>query len=261
MFDYHMHSRVSCDSRSDPREMVLAALAAGMQQICFTDHLDYELKKAREAQAFDVKDYNAAYDGLFVPGITIRKGVETGLTPWNREIIRQDLSLRQYDFVIGSIHHVDDLDPYQPEFWQDKTVEQAEQLILEETLKCVQLHDDFDVLGHLTYISKTRCHPAPRPVPFAQYRDLCAEIMKVLVDKGKGIEINTSSVDRVGAFLPDREFLLLFRDLGGKTVTTGSDAHTPDRAGQYIAAATELAKEIFGHVCTFQNRQPVFHKL
>ena len=261
MFDYHMHSRVSYDSEVDPAQMAMAAREAGMQEICFTDHLDYELKKPREVLAFDVEDYNAAYNDLHIPGITIRNGVEIGMTPWNVDIVQRDLSMRHYDFVIGSVHHVDDLDPYFPEYWEGKTVAQGELAILEETLKCVKLHDNYDVLGHLTYISKTRCNPAPRIIPLSDYRDLVTEIMKALIAKGKGMEINTSGVDRIGDFLPGREYLQLFKDLGGQIVTTGSDAHTLDRPGQHIAAATELLKDIFGYVCTFQDRKPVFHKL
>ena len=41
----------------------------------------------------------------------------------------------------------------------------------------------------------------------------------------------------------------------------GSDAHNPARVGQYCMDACKLACEIFGHVCTFENRQPIFHKL
>jgi histidinol-phosphatase (PHP family) len=85
--------------------------------------------------------------------------------------------------------------------------------------------------------------------------------MKTLIAKGKGMEINTSGVDRCGDFLPDISYLKLFKDLGGRIITVGSDAHTPDRVGQYITGACNMAKEVFGHVCTFQNREPIFHKL
>ena len=261
MFDFHIHSRVSYDSEVEPAQMAIVAREAGMQEICFTDHLDYELKKPREALAFAVEDYNAAYDGLYVPGITIRNGVEIGMTPWNLDVVQKDLSLRHYDFVIGSIHHVDDLDPYFSEYWEGKTAAQGELAILEETLKCVKLHDNFDVLGHLTYISKARGNPAPRIIPFSEYRDLVAEIMKVLVAKGKGMEINTSGMDKCGAYLPDATILRRFKELGGEIVTVGSDAHDASRVGQYCNEACQLVNDIFGYVCTFEDRKPIFHKL
>lgn len=42
MFDFHMHSRVSFDGRETSEAMAKAALAAGLKEICFTDHLDYD---------------------------------------------------------------------------------------------------------------------------------------------------------------------------------------------------------------------------
>ena len=85
--------------------------------------------------------------------------------------------------------------------------------------------------------------------------------MKVLVQKGKGMEINTSGVDRAGVYLPNAEFLKRFKELGGEIVTVGSDAHDASRVGQYVPEALEILKDIFGYVCTFEARKPIFHKL
>jgi histidinol-phosphatase (PHP family) len=127
--------------------------------------------------------------------------------------------------------------------------------------RCVQLHDTFDVLSHLTYISKCKGHPNPRIIPLEDHKEVIAEIMKTLIAKGKGMEINTSGVDRCGDYLPGISYLKLFKDLGGEIVTVGSDAHDADRIGQYVNNAMALAGAVFGHVCTFHNHQPIFHKL
>ena len=74
------------------------------------------------------------------------------------------------------------------------------------------------------------------------------------------MEVNTSGMDRVGEFLPSKAFLKRFRELGGEIVTVGSDAHNADRVGQYTKEAIEMVKDIFGYVCTFENRKPIFHK-
>ena len=261
MFDFHMHTTVSYDGYNSPEEMALAAKAAGLKEICFTDHLDYILCRPEEKMAYSVEEYNAAHEGVAVPGLTIRHGAEVGLTHWNKEIVEKDLSLRHYDFVIGSTHFVDEEDPYFPPYWQGKTVAFAEQSFFEETMKCVQIHDNFDVLGHLTYISKVRAHPAPRKVELNIYRDVVEEILKVLAAKGKGMEVNTSGVDRCGDFLPREEFFRRFKELGGEIVTIGSDAHKSDRVGQYSKEACDILKDIFGYVCTFEDRKPIFHKL
>lgn len=260
MFDYHMHSRVSFDGHDSGLAMAQAAKAAGLKEICFTDHLDYDPRNVMQGIAFDTERYNAEYDGLEVPGLKIRRGMEFGMTPDNQEQFRRDLNRRSFDFVLGSIHFVDGWDVYFQDYWQDKTLFQAERRYLEATLECVRLHNDFDVLAHLTYIGKCTANPSPRPVPYAQHRDVIDEILRTLAAKGKGLELNTSGVDRCGGFLPTLDYFRRFRELGGQIVTVGSDAHQTKRVGQYSMEACDALQEIFGAVCTFENRQPIFHR-
>lgn len=261
MFDYHMHTRVSFDGHDTGLAMANAAKAAGLKEICFTDHLDYDPLDQMGVLAFDTAAYNAEYDHLEVPGLKIRRGMEFGMTDDNREQFRADLNRRHFDFVLGSIHFVDELDVYFPPYWEGKTVFDAEQRYLEATLNCVRLHDDFDVLAHLTYIAKTHSHPDPRPVAYGEHREIIDEILRVLARKGKGMEMNSSGVDRCGGFLPTADIFRRFKELGGEIVTVGSDAHTADRVGQYSFEACEILKDIFGYVCTFEDRKPIFHKL
>lgn len=261
MYDFHMHTVVSFDGHDTPEAMVQAAVAAGLKEICFTDHIDDDPKCIITTQCFDIGDYSRAYDGLSQEGVIIRRGLEFGMLPYNQATIRRYLSQRQFDYVLGSVHYADNEDVYYPPYWEGKSLFEGERKYLEDTLLCVQCHNDFDVLAHLTYISKARHNPAHTPVELAQHREVVDEILKMLVSKGKGVEINTSGVDRCGDFLPGEAYLRRFRELGGQIVTVGSDAHTADRVGQYTHRACEVLKDIFGYVCTFENRQPVFHKL
>ena len=261
MFDYHMHTIVSFDGHDRGIQMAQAAKATGLKEICFTDHLDYDPLDKMGVIAFDTAAYRAEYDNLEVAGLKIRRGMEFGMTVDNRALFREDIKRYPFDFVLGSVHFVDDLDVYFEEYWHDKTVFEAERRYLEATLDCVRLHDDFDVLAHLTYIGKTSSHHAPRPVPYAEHQELIDEILKTLAQKGKGMELNTSGKDRCGGFLPTADYFRRFKELGGEIVTIGSDAHTASRVGQYSFEAYDLLKDIFGHVCTFADRKPIFHKL
>lgn len=261
MFDFHIHSQVSFDGRDTGINMANAAVKAGLKEICFTDHMDYDPLNPANKLHFGLADYNKEYAELEISGLTIRHGFEFGMLPDNREQFQKDITLRNWDFVIGSVHFVDNLDVYFSEYWEGKTSYYAILRSFEDTLACVKNHDDFDVLGHLTYLGKCDANPEKKPILYEAYREVADEIMKILVQKGKGMEINTSGMDRCGVYLPDASYLRRFKELGGEIVTVGSDAHHSDRVGQCCREACKTAQEIFGYVCTFAQRKPQFHTL
>ena len=261
MFDFHMHSTVSYDGHNTPEEMVQAAEKRGLEIMCFTDHLDYTPAYPDRRMVFDEGTYRKTYSSIKSDKVQILHGMEFGMLPNNARQLEEDLKMYPFDYVLGSCHFIDGLDPYFPEYWVGKTQEQAERLYFEELLECIRVHDNFDVCSHLTYISKTRCNPVKRPIVYGMYKSLVDEILKTLVKKEKGLEVNTSGLNSCGVFLPDEPYLQRFKELGGRIVTVGSDAHTADRVGQYCDRACQTLKKIFGYVCTFENREPVFHKM
>lgn len=261
MFDFHIHSSVSFDSDTPSKNIAEAAAAAGLREICFTDHWDYLPRPEDKHDIFSLDEYAKAYDGLEVEGLKIRRGVEIGLNEWNISLCRELVAKREWDFVIGSVHYADGYDPYVPQYWEGKTVEQAYTRYLEKELECIKLHEDFDVLGHLTYVCKSPCNPFHAPLPYGECRELADEIMKLVIRKGRGIEINTSGVDRGVDLIPSMDYVRRFRELGGEIITVGSDSHNDIRVGQYCNEVIAQLKDIFGYVCTFEKRKPIFHKL
>lgn len=257
MFDYHMHTRVSFDGSDTGLAMAQAAKERGLTEICFTDHIDYTPEMD---MVFDTAVYNAEYDHLDVPGLLIRRGMEFGLTPDNPAQLKEDLSRRHFDFVLGSVHLVDGMDVYLQPYWEGKRYDEAIRLYLETTLAAVRVHEDYDVLGHLTFISKARANPRQELLRYEDHKSIMDEIMRELVRLDKGMELNTSGIDRCGGPLPTLDYFQRFRDLGGKIVTVGSDAHDVTRAGQYTHEMVAELKKIFGCVCTFEDRRPIFHR-
>ena len=261
MYDFHIHSRVSFDGHDTGLQLAQAAVKAGLKEICFTDHRDFLRNSQEQPMLFDLERYSQEYDSLAIPGLTIRRGVEYGLYEDNQARMHRELKERDYDFVLGSVHFVDDIDVYFSEYWQGKTVFQAQRHYFETMLSCVQANDEFDVLAHMTYLHKGAGSPVKTPLAFEDHREIIDEILRVLASKGKGLELNTSGLDRCGGFLPTPDYFRRFKELGGQIVTIGSDAHASNRVGQYSLEACQVLKEIFGYVCTFEKRQPVFHKL
>ena len=257
MYDYHMHSRVSFDAKDSGLDMARAAAARGLKEICFTDHIDYTPEMD---MVFDTAVYNAEYNGLQVPGLLIRHGMEFGLTPDNPGQLKQDLRRRHFDFVLGSVHLVDGVDVYMEPYWENKSYDEAIRRYLETTLECVRVHEDYDVLGHLTYISKCGANPRKALLRYSDHRSIMDEILTELVKHEKGMELNTSGIDRCGGPLPTLDYFQRFYELGGRIVTVGSDSHDVARAGQYTHEMVAELKKIFGYVCTFEGRRPIFHR-
>lgn len=261
MFDFHLHSSVSFDSECQAIDILKKAEKAGLREICFTDHYDYNSERDKEHFLFLIDNYKNTYDNLTSSSVTVRRGVEYGLTEWNKCELEELLNSYKFDFVIGSVHYVNGFDPYYPDYWNGKTLKEAFELYLTETLRCVKIHDNFDVLGHLTYVCKSVHNPSHKTVEFNDFLDITDEIMKTLIKKGRGMEVNTSGVDRIGDFLPSFDYIKRFKELGGEIITVGTDAHDDTRVGQYINEVLENLKSIFGYVCTFESRKPIFHKL
>ena len=112
MFDFHMHSTVSFDGHHTPEAMVAAAEKAGLTEICFTDHIDYDPAAVEQTMIFDTAAYRAAYDRLTHPTVKIRRGMEFGMAPDNVAVMKQDLQRYPFDFVLGSVHFVQGMDVY-----------------------------------------------------------------------------------------------------------------------------------------------------
>ena len=78
--DYHMHTHFSGDSEASPREYIEQAIRVGLDEICFTDHRDFDYP----IDTFDL-DTDAYFMELsalkneYVDRITIKIGVEVGL--------------------------------------------------------------------------------------------------------------------------------------------------------------------------------------
>ena len=85
MFDFHLHSSLSFDSEEPAVEILKAAEDAGLKEICFTDHFDYNSEKNGHHDIFTIENYIEKYGKLNSKKLKLRKGVELGLTTWNQK--------------------------------------------------------------------------------------------------------------------------------------------------------------------------------
>ncbi|MCD7950187.1 MAG: histidinol-phosphatase HisJ family protein [Erysipelotrichaceae bacterium] len=256
--DYHMHTKFSADSEASPREHIEQAIKLGLDEICFTDHRDFDYPEMPfELDTFSYfKELNVLKEE-YKHKITIKIGLEMGLDLDFIDEINEFVNANPYDFVIGSIHVIHQSEFYDPAlYFKNKTKEEAHQEFFDNTLECVQTFDCFNVLGHMDYI----CRYGPyddTSVNHALYQNTIDEIFKTLISKNKGIEVNTSGYSlRGNCGFPNFEQVQRYYDLGGRIITVGTDSHTSDRVGEHVADVIKEYQRIgFDDVSTFTKRR------
>ncbi|MEZ7170556.1 histidinol-phosphatase HisJ family protein [Sporosarcina sp. OR05] len=261
MFDYHMHSSFSADCTVEMEEMVKGAIAKGLSEICFTEHIDYDYPDENFVFDFDKKKYGERIDTLqhkYANQIRLKKGVEFGVQPHILDQYNELVKKETFDFIICSLHTVQRKGLHFGEIFEGRTVEEASQLYYDELLNCVKHFEKYSILGHIDLIKRY----APQLVQ-NNFHDVLREIFQLIIPAGKGIELNTSGV-RYGLpnGLPSDDILKLYKECGGEMITLGSDAHKPDDIGFQFQESRELLKSIgFRYVTTFDKLQPTFHAI
>ena len=250
IFDSHMHTKFSADSEMLAAE-ALAKAASLNFGIVFTEHFDYGLEVNGKKFSFDPAEYMNEYKNL--RGEKVRLGVEVGLRKFARAANENFIAQADFDLVIGSIHLVDDLDIYYPEFFADKDKVTAYKKYFQQMAEEAAVAD-FDVLGHIDYI----CRTAPYDNPEIDYPTFAAEIdevLKIVVERGKVLELNTRRFDKNRAVEELVPVYKKYRELGGRFVTIGSDAHRVAAVGNYFTRALDFVHELNLTPVTFHERK------
>lgn len=246
-FDYHLHTEHSMDCEMPLETLCEAALAAGVDEICLTEHTEFghplpgtDVPPAITAWLADIERARVNY-----PALTIRAGIEIGDNPACRDRIKAWHFALPLDFRLLSLHLVDNEDPYFPETFDGKEQRAFYRRYVESKLESALAWapDEYDAMAHLGYCAKFAPYPLPeRPLRWRHAPDAFDALFRRLAEGGKALEVNTSGRRKLGEFIPDRELLTRFAALGGEFVTIGSDAHIPEHVGNHLDDAAALAK-------------------
>lgn len=267
--DFHMHSNFSGDSDAPMEAMIHKSIELGLTHMCFTEHQDLDFPICDEVPAgkFEVNADAYLYDLLkyrdkYKDKINILFGVELGLQP---HIARENAifaKAHDYDFIIGSSHICNKKDPYFPAFYEGRSEEEAYCEYFQSIIDNIKKFQNFDVYGHLDYV--VRYGPnKDADYTYTKYQDLLDKILELLIDNGKGIEINTGGVVKgLKELHPCTDIIKHYKDLGGEIITIGSDAHKPEDIYRHFNRAEEVLKECgFKYYTIFEKRIPEFKKL
>lgn len=273
--DMHMHTWFSTDSEACPRDMADEAVRKGLKTICFTDHFDKDDLEWGEEGIFDVDAYFVEMQKLqeeYAGKLNIRIGIELGLRTYLKDYYEELTKKYPFDFVIGSVHNVPYkkdaegnilyTDPAAEKLFTDRTDKEAYRLMMETTLGNVRTSDCFQTLGHLDYVvryGKSR----EKEYSYTDYADIIDEILKLLIEKEKGLEVNSAGLKYGLPFAhPHPDVLKRYRELGGEIITIGADAHKPEHIAYDFAKAEEILKSCgFKYYTEFFEQKPVFKQL
>lgn len=259
--DVHTHSSFSSDSDEPLREMAVSAVNKGLKTLCITEHHDFDHPHTGEF-LLDVPTYREELFRVrdeFSDKLEVLFGVELGLLDYAAPRLYEFAKSADFDFIIGSAHQIDDLDPYYPEYFDKMGDKNGISHFFDAMLSSVKAFDDFDILGHLDYIVRYSHAKSYEPL---DYREIIDEILKVVISKGKGIEINTAGINSLGYPHPHQFALKRYRELGGEMVTVGSDAHERTRVAAGFDKAEQALREAgFEYYAVFRKRKPELYKI
>ncbi len=225
MMDFHIHTTLSCDGHSTIDDICRRAIEIGLRFICFTEHLDFDPMDPGygfldyEEYSDRVEEARQCYSGK----LTVLKGIEADYQSRFEGRVRNWLAGKELDLVIGSIHYVDRA-ILSEETLAGKNLEDVYVGYLEE----VRLSAEsglFGVIGHLDYIKKYT-GDATHLESSERLRPNLEKALQAIIASGAALEISTKGlVGKSRDYRPSLEVVRLYRRLGGRKVTIGSDAH------------------------------------
>jgi histidinol-phosphatase (PHP family) len=250
--DYHMHSSFS-DGRAAPEDYIAPAIASGISEIGFSEHLT--LFRKLEDWNMNPEKIPAYIEHLDrvrknTNHVKIRTGLEVDFFEGREDEIRNFLMPLQVDYIIGSVHFMGEKTvDFGPEFYEGKNIDVIYESYFNTVCKAAA-SGLFDIIGHCDLVRIFGYKPAADPEPL--YRKL-ARTMK---NYDVAFEVNTNGRNRpLADFYPDRRFLNIFHE-ENVPVCVNSDAHMPARVGQYFDEAYDLLRYTgFTEMAVFEERK------
>jgi histidinol-phosphatase (PHP family) len=227
--DAHLHTDLSPDADVPVDAYAALAVERGLDELAITDHLDFDPRAPAFAGASFSERERIVRDAAerWADRVAIRFGVEITYESAREPEVRDHLARHSYDYVIGSVH-VMSYSPYTAQrvaaFVAGRPLAAVVMPYFDEVIAAAR-SGLFDTIGHLDYVKKY-LHPLVTPIQLASAMELYEPVLQVLVDEGVALEVNTSGLRQPPReTYPSPAVVARFRELGGRRVTVGSDAH------------------------------------
>jgi histidinol-phosphatase (PHP family) len=265
--DYHVHLRDDEHDRPPARFFTAAnaeryrtvASERGIAELGVAEHI-YRFREAltvwdhpfwREWAADDLDDYCA-----FVREETdLRLGIEADFVPGREDRMASLLEAREWDYVVGSVHFVEDFAVDMDDEWdvwrRGSSPERVWRRYFEWLAEAAR-SGLFDIMAHPDLV---KVHGAGRPRPDGDLRRYYEPAVEAFADAGVAVEVSTAGLRKpAGELYPARPLLEMVLD-AGCPIALSSDAHVPDQLGfRYEDAVRELEDAGVRELCVFEGR-------
>jgi histidinol-phosphatase (PHP family) len=236
VLDYHVHSDFSVDCAVPMAASCRAAIAAGVTEIAFTDHVDHEPSDLGHGY-YRADDYFRAIETVraeFGDRLTVLAAAEVDFNERIAADVERFLAAHRYDFVIGSVHYGAEGRLIFPDYFAGRTLDEVFVPYYRQVRLAVET-GWFDTIGHLDLPKRyaPRSHRAYDPLA---YRDLLEPVFAAMIRRGVAFEINTSGLRQAPkTSMPGPAIVRWYVEAGGRLITTGTDSHAAQTVGAGLA--------------------------
>jgi histidinol-phosphatase (PHP family) len=241
---YHNHTTWS-DGTSTLAEMIDSARKAGLEELGISDHFalapgDPHFSWALAPELLDAYVAEILQAKEATQGLTIRMGLEVDYFPGTIELIKQRLAPYPFDYLIGSVHFVDDfIIDLNAQPWEEISPDERNHMwrgywqLLREAAES----RFFDIIGHFDLPKKFKFYPT---------MDLSKEALSALdaiAAANMAIEINCSGWEKPVQEAYPSLFYLRESNRRKIPLIINSDAHTAENVIRNFERARRLAME------------------
>ena len=235
-FDLHTHHDRCGHAVGTIQDYIEAAIKQGLNVIGIADHSPYF--SCEEDQPFPRITMAKSEFSIYVnevlqlrekykDKIEVLLGVEVDFFPEYVENYRLHFNNYPFDYIIGSVHHVDGVSIFKKGRWEGLSTQEKIQTketyyhLIEQSAKSGM----YQILGHIDAMKGF--YPSFSDIP----TQAVEHTIKVIAENDIVIEVNTSGKTKdVGGWYPSNDILELAKYYGVR-ITFGSDAHHPNRVG------------------------------
>ena len=228
MVDLHNHTPLCNHAKDTPQEYIDNAIKKNILIYGFADHSPMEFDKQYRMSFEDMPKYEEEIKNLknqYKDKIKILLGYEVDFTP--KQYLDKRVLEREVDYLIGSVHFLDNWGFDNPEFIKEWTTRDVDDVYKEYFSLIEEMANSklFQIVGHIDLI-KVFGHK-----PKKNIKDIAKNAIKAIKKADMTIEINTAGLRKpVKELYPSDELLEMILD-ENIDLTLSSDAHSKEQVG------------------------------